>query len=93
MRDLATCHWIRKKHNVIVVGKTGVGKASLGDAGAQAACRKGLRAMCVRVPRLAHELAIARADGAGSVAVEIPVGAVRPFLPMERPPSPVGRYE
>ena len=63
MRDLATCQWIRKKHNVIVVGKTGVGKSYLGAALAQAACRKGLRAMCTRVPRLAHELAIARADG------------------------------
>jgi DNA replication protein DnaC len=48
---------------VIVVGKTGVGKSYLGAALAQAACRKGLRAMCTRVPRLAHELAIARADG------------------------------
>jgi DNA replication protein DnaC len=63
MRDLATCQWIRKKHNVIVVGKTGVGKSYLGAALAQAACRKGMRAMCTRVPRLAHQLAIARADG------------------------------
>jgi DNA replication protein DnaC len=63
MRDLATCQWIRKKHNVIVVGKTGVGKSYLGAALAQAACRKGLRALCTRVPRLVHELAISRADG------------------------------
>jgi DNA replication protein DnaC len=63
VRDLATCNWIRNKHNVIIVGKTGVGKSYLGAALAQAACRKGLRAMCTRVPRLAHELAIARADG------------------------------
>jgi DNA replication protein DnaC len=63
VRDLATCKWIRNKHNVIIVGKTGVGKSYLGAALAQAACRKGLRAMCTRVPRLAHELAIARADG------------------------------
>jgi DNA replication protein DnaC len=63
VRELATCQWIRKKHNVIVVGKTGVGKSYFGAALAQAACRSGLRAMCTRVPRLAHELAIARADG------------------------------
>jgi DNA replication protein DnaC len=63
LRDLATCDWIRKKHNVIVIGKTGVGKSYLGAALAQAACRKGMRAFCTRVPRLAHELAIARADG------------------------------
>lgn len=63
IRDLSTCQWIRKKHNVIVIGKTGVGKSYLGAALAQAACRKGLRALCTRVPRLVHELAISRADG------------------------------
>jgi DNA replication protein DnaC len=63
IRDLATCKWIRRKHNVIVVGKTGVGKTYLGAALAQAACRNGLRALCARVPRLLHEIAIARADG------------------------------
>ena len=30
---------------------------------AQAACRNGYRALCTRVPRLLHELAIARGDG------------------------------
>ncbi len=44
-------------------GKTGIGKSYLGAALAQAACHGGLRAMCTRVPRLAHELTIARADG------------------------------
>jgi len=63
LRDLATCKWIRNKHNVIVVGKTGVGKSYLGAALAQAACRNGLRALCARVPRLLHELSISRADG------------------------------
>jgi DNA replication protein DnaC len=63
LRDLATCKWIRNKQNVIVVGKTGVGKSYLGAALAQAACRNGLRALCARVPRLLHELSISRADG------------------------------
>lgn len=54
---------MRSKHNVIVVGKTGVGKTYLGAALAQAACRRGFRSLCVRVPRLVHELAIVRADG------------------------------
>jgi DNA replication protein DnaC len=63
IRDLGTGKWIRNKQNVIVVGKTGVGKTFLGAALAQAACRNGLRAMCTRVPRLLHELGIARADG------------------------------
>ena len=32
-------------------------------SGGGAACRNGMRAMCTRVPRLLHELGIARADG------------------------------
>jgi DNA replication protein DnaC len=63
IRDLGTGKWIRNKQNVIVVGKTGVGKTFLGAALAQAACRNGMRALCTRVPRLLHELGIARADG------------------------------
>lgn len=66
VRSLATCQWIRHKQNVIVVGKTGVGKTFLGSALAQAACRNGFRALRTRVPRLLHELAIARADGSYS---------------------------
>ena len=63
IRDLATGRWIRNKQNVIVVGKTGVGKTFLGAALAQAACRNGMRALCTRLPRLLQELGIARADG------------------------------
>lgn len=63
VRDLATCKWIRNKQNVIVIGKTGVGKSFVGAALAQAACRNNYKALCTRVPRLVHELAIARADG------------------------------
>jgi DNA replication protein DnaC len=63
MRDLAKCHWVRNKQNVIAEGATGVGKSFLGAALAEAACRNGFRALCTRVPRLLHDLAIARADG------------------------------
>lgn len=63
MRQLATCGWVRAKQNVIVVGATGCGKTFIGAALAQAACRQGLRAVCVRVPRLVNDLAIARVDG------------------------------
>jgi DNA replication protein DnaC len=63
VRDLATAKWIRNKQNVIVVGKTGVGKTFLGAALAQVACRQGIPALCTRVPRLLNELAIAHADG------------------------------
>jgi len=62
-RSLATCQWVRAKQNVIVLGATGVGKTFLGGALAQAACRQGFRALCIRTPRLLQRLAIARAEG------------------------------
>jgi DNA replication protein DnaC len=48
---------------VIVLGATGAGKSFLGGALAQAACRHGFRALCIRTPRLLQQLAVARADG------------------------------
>lgn len=63
IRELATGKWIRNKQNVIIVGKTGVGKTFLGSALAHSACRHGLSALCTRVPRLLNEMAIAHADG------------------------------
>jgi DNA replication protein DnaC len=54
---------IQSKHNIIAVGKTGVGKSYLGAALADSACRTGHRAAFFRVPRLLEELALARAAG------------------------------
>jgi len=63
LRSLSSGAWIRAKQNIIIHGMTGVGKSYLGAAFAEAACRRGHRALYVRVPRLVHQLAIARADG------------------------------
>lgn len=63
VRSLGTCQWVRAKQNVIVIGMTGTGKSYVSAALAEAACRRGYRALRVRVPRLLGELAIARADG------------------------------
>jgi DNA replication protein DnaC len=63
IRSLGTCQWVRAKQNVIVLGMTGTGKSFVSAALAEAACRRGYRALRVRVPRLLGELAIARADG------------------------------
>lgn len=63
IRQLATCQWVKAKHNVVIIGKTGVGKSYVGSALADAACRAGYRALFVRVPRLLEELALARAAG------------------------------
>jgi DNA replication protein DnaC len=63
LRQLATCGWVRDHLNVLVTGPTGVGKSYLASALGQAACRRGLRVMYRRVPRLFDEIALTRADG------------------------------
>jgi DNA replication protein DnaC len=63
VRALGSCGWVRAKQNVIVIGMTGTGKSYIGAALAEAACRRGYRALRTRVPRLVGELAVARADG------------------------------
>ena len=63
MRQLASCQWVKSKHNVVIVGKTGVGKSYLGSALADAAYRAGYHSLFLRVPRLLEEMALARAAG------------------------------
>jgi DNA replication protein DnaC len=63
LRQLATCGWIGEHLNVLVTGPTGVGKSYLASALGQAACRRGLRVLYRRVPRLFDEIALTRADG------------------------------
>lgn len=66
VRRLATCEWVGKHNNVLVTGPTGVGKTYLLCALADKACRDGYSALYRRMPRLLHELAVARADGSYS---------------------------
>lgn len=61
--QLATSAWVDQHRNVLLTGMTGVGKSYIGCALAQAACRRGLRALYRRMPRLFDELALAKADG------------------------------
>ena len=63
LRQLSTCSWIAEHHNVLITGPTGVGKSYLASALGQAACRKGLRVLYRRLPRLLEQLSLARADG------------------------------
>ncbi|HMK85535.1 MAG TPA: ATP-binding protein, partial [Steroidobacteraceae bacterium] len=63
VRTLATCRWVTEHQTVIVTGATGTGKSYIACALAHQACRKGLRALYRRVPRLFDELRLARADG------------------------------
>ena len=60
---LSQNEWIRNHHNLIMVGPTGVGKTYLACALGNSAIRQGISSLYVRMPRLAQELKIARADG------------------------------
>ncbi len=61
--DLAGCSWIARHHNLVITGPTGVGKTYLACALAQKACREGYKALYQRLPRLLHDLEIAKGDG------------------------------
>ena len=63
VRQLGTCAWVGEHLNVLITGATGVGKSYLASALGQGACRRGLRVLYRRVPRLFEELALAKADG------------------------------
>jgi len=61
--SLANCRWLKEHNNILLIGPTGVGKTYLACALAQKACREGYSALYFRLPRLLHELSIAKADG------------------------------
>jgi DNA replication protein DnaC len=64
LRQLATCTWIHEHLNIVLSGKTGVGKSYVACALGQNACRQAHRVLYRRVPRLLDELGLARAEGA-----------------------------
>jgi DNA replication protein DnaC len=55
--------WISRRENLIIVGKTGLGKSWLACALAHKACRDDRSVLYHRVPRLFDALALARGDG------------------------------
>ena len=63
MAKLQSCVWIKEHHNLIITGPTGTGKTFLACALAHKACREGLSARYVRIPRLLQDLFISKGDG------------------------------
>lgn len=60
---LSQCLWIKDHDNVLIIGKTGVGKSWLSCALGHQACRENYSVLYQRVPKLFTELALARGDG------------------------------
>jgi DNA replication protein DnaC len=63
LRQLAACTWVHEHLNIVLTGKTGVGKSYVACALGQNACRHSLRVLYRRVPRLLDELGLARSEG------------------------------
>ena len=63
LSQLTSGVWLPEHLNVLITGKTGVGKSYLACALGQFACRRGRRVLYRRVPRLFNELALAKAEG------------------------------
>lgn len=60
---LTDCRWLKEHNNLLIIGPTGVGKSYLACALAHKACCRGYSAAYFRLPRMLHELSIAKADG------------------------------
>lgn len=63
LASLATCQWVKKRHNLLITGATGVGKTWLSCAVSHTACRQGITALYHRLPALMQDLDLARHDG------------------------------
>lgn len=60
--DLATCQFVDKQENVLLMGPTGVGKSHIAQALGQRACRAGHSVLYLTADQLFTELRAARAD-------------------------------
>jgi DNA replication protein DnaC len=63
LASLSTCQWIKRHHNLLITGATGVGKTWLSCALSHTACRLGMTSVYYRLPTLMQDLDLAHNDG------------------------------
>lgn len=61
--QLASCDYIRQKHNLLICGPSGVGKSHLAQALAHEACRQGFDVLFINTHKMLQHLHGGRADG------------------------------
>jgi DNA replication protein DnaC len=65
--QLISCKWISDKLNILITGKTGVGKSYIACALAKKACRLGFTAAYFRSSRMFEELAVSKLNARGRI--------------------------
>jgi len=60
--DLATCHFVERHENAVLIGPTGVGKSRIAQAVGERACRAGHSVCYVTGHKMLSQLRAARAD-------------------------------
>lgn len=61
--DLAACHFVSRRQNVLLLGPSGVGKSHLAQALGYRACLLGYSVLCATARELLKQLRSARGDG------------------------------